>query len=208
MAAPLLRGFLSLGEPSEDSSSGTAGHGSVGSALSHENLENRTLLMVPKLYLWFSDSVVWTQCAHGGSHTWNFDLLVSTPRGQCWLLQLPASYVTLRATGCTVLLNDDVHRCSDRTVTFLFLCVMNTCVCNCLCVLVCVCVCMEVRVTSSYVPLRVSILISADSRVSHWPWGLLFQWVSCLSLPSSEVTANRGKLLCGWGGLRASWLHS
>lgn len=109
------------------------------SALSHENLENRTLLMVPKLYLWFSDSVVWTQCAHGGSHTWNFDLLVSTPRGQCWLLQLPASYVTLRATDCTVLLNDDVHRCSDKTVTFLFLCIMNTCICNCLCVLVCMC---------------------------------------------------------------------
>lgn len=108
------------------------------SALSRENLENRTLLMVPKLYLWFSDSVVWTQCAHGGSHTWNFDLLVSTPLEQCWLLQLPASYVTLRATDCTVLLNDDVHWCSDKTVTFPCLCVMNTCTCNCLCVLVCV----------------------------------------------------------------------
>lgn len=71
----------------------------------------------------------------------------------------------------------------------------------------CVCVCMEVRVTSSYMPLRFSILIS-DSRVSHWPWGLLFQWVSCLSLPSSEVTANRGKLLCGCGGLRSSGLHN
>lgn len=109
------------------------------SALSRENLENRTLLMVPTLYLWFSDSVVWTQCAHTRwkSHLelWPSSLYSSE---QCWLLQLPASYVALRATDCTVLLNDDVHWGSDKTVTVLCLCIMNTCTCNCLCVLMCV----------------------------------------------------------------------
>lgn len=123
------------------SSSDTAGDGSKALLRSLHcpvSLENRTLLTVPTLDLWFSDSVVWTQCAHTRwSHTANFDLLVSTPQstaGSC--SSLPA--VTLRATDCTVLLNDGVHWGSDKTVTFLCLCVMNTCTCNCLCVLVCV----------------------------------------------------------------------
>lgn len=40
------------------------------------------------------------------------------------------------------------------------------------------------------------------------PGGLLFQWAFCLSLTSSQVTADRGKPLSECGGLRSLWLHS
>lgn len=174
--------------------------------------------MVPKLYLWFSDSVVWMQCAHGGCHTWNFNLLVSTlkyPLGRCWLLKppaiyVPAGYVTARATDCTVLLNDDCI----VTVIILFLCVINTCICNRLCIRVCVCVCARVcvlacrsqRFPAMFLWGSPSWLLTQE--FPHWTWGLLFQWAFCLSLPSPQVTADRGTLLCGCGGLRSSWLHS
>lgn len=82
------------------------------------------------------DSVVWMQCAHGGSQTWNFDLLVSTP--QCWLLQLPASYVTLRAQTalcCWMMMFTGIVTDSNL---FLFVCNDYICICNCLCTCVCV----------------------------------------------------------------------
>lgn len=90
------------------------------------------------------------------------------------------------------------------TVIFLFLCVMDTCICNRLCVLVHVLAC---RSEASYVPLRFSILIS-DSRSFLLNLGLAVS-LSLLPVPAiSELTADRGKLLCGCGGRRSSGLHS
>lgn len=88
MAALLLR----LGEPSEDSSSDTAGDGSK--ALSYYGLctvpwesWEQNITDGPQVVL----VVFWlggmnTMCTHSGSHTANFDLLVSTPQstaGSC-----------------------------------------------------------------------------------------------------------------------------
>lgn len=66
MAALLLRGLLYLGEPWDAFRKQQFRHRSSPTcptmvfALSHESLENKTLLMVPMLYLWFLTR--WYEC--------------------------------------------------------------------------------------------------------------------------------------------------
>jgi hypothetical protein len=81
-----------------------------------------------------------------------------------------------------------------------------TCVCVCVCARVCVLACRSQRFPAMFLWGSPSWLLTQE--FPHWTWGLLFQWAFCLSLPSPQVTADRGTLLCGCGGLRSSWLHS
>lgn len=93
----------------------------------------QNITLGPQPPVWFSDSVVWIQCAHGGRHTWNFDLVSSqnSPLRQCW------AHVILRAKDDTALLNDDVHWHSNGWQ--FFWCVMKAYICSHMCAYVHIC---------------------------------------------------------------------
>lgn len=149
---------------------------SMASVLSHENLENRTFLMVPKLYLWFSDSVVWMQCAHCGSHTWNFDLLISTlkysiramlaPEAACQLCDCKGNRLHCAAEWWPIV-----------TVIVLLLCVINTYICNHLCI----CVCERLHVGHSDFQLCSSEVLHLDFWLKSSPLNL---GACCFNEPS------------------------
>lgn len=125
-----------------------------------ENLDSVTLLLAPNrqcgfLTRWYEYNVHMVEDTLG-TLTWS--LVRTLLSGNAEPLQLPASHVILRAKDDTALLNADVHWHSNRWQFFL--------VCNEGMYMqphVCLCAQMPITVTSSYVPLLLSTLISDTS---------------------------------------------